>query len=424
MSEAIYSKASFKTQDANFRIEIIISDGMWYDFIKWRKLSKVTEEELSIWIEKKLGTGELLQSDTGARSYRYPHESILKFYKEHELDVKAQLVDFLFPPRIWGGLTETEGFLNAPLREIGIVSFVCIPRVAEEVAVALKGIARVREDQPGSYRAYGLSSPYIKDVITNVFDRHPEIDIGKVYSRAESHRREMVDFNREFGSRIVEFYTKFGKALARREKETIQIFLPDPEDQRSQMIMWVITAIEKFNESASVPFSGYLNSVLKRWPYDLPLQFLGKDLSEFQRKKSKALTKLRIDTCEEERSFTAKEISDEMNISIEEFADLEDKNKTWGRAQNATTITWGETSDEKESTSIMGDGNLSDNETDFILASDLSFAVIDTALSTGLYLDALAIIGQIDASEMDKAKLGMLSKEFVVELGTVLNLKK
>ena len=31
---------------------------------------------------------------------------------------------------------------------------------------------------------------------------------------------------------------EFGKSLAKKEKETIQIFLPDYEDQRSQMVMY------------------------------------------------------------------------------------------------------------------------------------------------------------------------------------------
>lgn len=420
MLPSLYTRASLKKESATFRIEAIISDGMWYSFSKWKRLAQVADEELQEWIDSSLESGDLIQSKTGAKSFRVGHEYIKGWHREHGAPDNMQLLDFLFPPRIWGGMTEIEGFLEAPLREIGIVSFICASHVAEEVIEALRGIARVRVDQKGNYKAYGLSAGYIKEIIQGIFAKHPTMDTDKIYSRNESKRREMVDFSSAYANSIVHFYVEFGKSLAKKEKETIQIFLPDYEDQRSQMVMWVITAIEKFDESASVPFSGYLDSVLKRWPYDLPMLFLGKDLSSFQRERSRALTRLREKAGDEDgtTSFSAKAISEEMGLDSFEFTDLEESHKAWLRSQTATTLTWGETAEEKSSTNVMEP--LETAESDLELASKISEAIISAALKTGLYDDALVTASQIDLHDIDMRKLAELSQEFVVALGKQL----
>lgn len=418
MSPAVYSKATLKKESVQFRIEAIVSDGMWYSFEKWKRLAQVTENELTSWITEAMADGRLIQSETGAKSYRVGHEFIKEWYIENRLpDGTIQLLDFLFPPRIWGGMTEVEGFLEAPLRDICIVSFICSSHVADEITEALKGVARVRIDRRGDYKAYGLSVPYIKKIIQGIFETHHEAHTGRIYSRNEFKRREMVDFSRSYVDSIVDFYVDFGKSLAKKQKETIQIFLPDYEDQRSQMVMWVITAIEKFDESASVPFSGYLDSVLKRWPYDLATDYLGKDLSAFQRERSRALARLRVshNDTEGKRTFTNKELAEEIGLSNSEFTDLEESHKAWMRSQTATTLTWGETSEERSAIDVMEPTETA--LSNFELANQISYAIVEAALRTGLYDDALITISQLDLHEIDMKKMGQLSMDFVVALG-------
>lgn len=420
-STALYTPAQLKEQPVDFRIGAIISDGMWYSSAKWRKYAQVTEAELNAWIDEKLASGKLIQADTGAKSYRFDLDMIKDWYQEQDIKLGVQLIESLFPPRIWAGKTETEGFLEAPLREIGIVTFTCASSVAREVTEALRGYARVREESAGSYKAYGLSAYVIKSIVAEIFEKHSAVDVGKLYSRSESKRREIVDFGEEFSVGIVKFYTTFGKSLTKKVSETISIFIPDEEDQRAQMLLWVIMAIEKFDGDAAVPFSGYLNSVLKRWPFDLPLASLGKDLSVFQRERSKAINQLKSESEDEtKQTFPAQLIADRMNVSIEEFADLEEKHKAWVRSQNATTLTWGDTADERASENIAPFGEGEATESDIELANELSLAALTVGLRAGKFEEALILISQIDTSSMDEEKIGTLSVEFTNELGRVL----
>lgn len=420
---ALFTKESLKKQSTDFRIGAVISDGMWYSLPKWRKLSKVTEEEINEWIDKKIEEGVLLQSPTGAKSYRFPLESIYEWYYEQDLKLGVQLIDSIFPPRIWDGMTETEGFLSATLRKIGIVSFSCTSEIAAEVSQALKGIAKIRETDPGRYKAYCLSSSYVKEIIEDILKKYEPLPANrKIYSRAESNRREMVDFTPEFSHGLVVFYKQFAKTLVKSNSDTIQIFIPDPEDQESQILIWVITAIEKFDESASVPFSGYLNNVLNRWPFDLPSNHLGKELSLFQRNRSRAISAMKK-RFGDEKNFTNTEIATEMDIEQIKFNDLEEKHRVWTRSRNTTTLTWDENSDEKSIESNVSGNFTGSSASDIALANKLSQSVIQTALNTGLYEDAFSIISQIDISEINISKIQSISEPFIQELGFVLGVE-
>ena len=415
-----FTKDTLKDEPVDFRIGAIISDGMWYSLPKWRKLARVTEAEINDWIDDHLADGSLLQSATGAKSYRFPFESIYRWYDAHGLDVQGQLVDFVFPPRIWDGMTETEGFLSVPLREIGIVSFSASNSAAIEVIQALRGVAKVREFEPGRYKAYCMNASYARTIIEDELLRINEDSGRKMYSRSEAKRREMADFTTEFANGLVMFYKEFGKTLVKKEMDTIRIFLPEVEDQDSQILMWVLTAIEKFDESTSVPFSGYLNSVLRRWPYDLPAMHLGKDLSSFQRQRSRAVTALREETGA--ANFSNTQLASHMELDQSKFDDLEEKHMFWTKKQNATTLTWEENADEKQVRSSLMGGN-ENTATDVHLANKLSYAVVQAALNTEQYDDAFSIISQIDISEINMGKIRAVSETFIQELGCIIGVE-
>lgn len=417
------TKKTIKDHPADFRIEVIIADGMWYSLPKWRKLARVTEAEIDAWVERNLNGGRLIQSPTGAKSYRYHTEAVLAWHEEHGLEVGDQLLDFIFPARIWDGKTEVEGFLEAPLRELGVVTFECTSPVAREVAEALKGVARVRESDPGRYKAYALSADYVKPIIQDIFAKHTVAEASRIYSRGSSKRRELVDFSENFAHHLISFYRTFAKTLVKREMETIKIYIPEVQDQESQIISWVFTAIEKFDEASSVPFSGYLNSVLRRWPYDLPYLHLGRDLSFFQRDRAKALARLRAEAGDHETVFSASALAKEMGMTISAFTDLEEKHNVWMKTKNAASLTWDENSEEKPGEAVMGSvGATSSSKSNAVQANRLSVALVATALKTGEHEAAFTVISQMGSEELDLERLRTASPSFILELGAHLGL--
>lgn len=421
---SIFTRKTFQAQPARFRIEAIISDGMWYSIPKWRNLAKVTEEELRDWIDEALDKGKLIQSETGAKSYRLPLEEIYAWYGKHGFSLEEQLLDFLFPPRIWDGKTEVEGFLEAPLREIGVVSFSSNNSVAEKITDALRGIARVREFEPGRYKAYSLSSTIVRDIVKDIIADHRESEAeSRVSPRSAAKRRELVDFSPTFADGLVEFYRNFAKSLVKSKMDTIRIYLPDPEDQESQITIWVLTAIEKFDESSAVPFSGYFNSSLQYWPYDLPAMHLGKELSSFQRSRSKAINALRAELGDDVENFTNQQIAEVIGMDIIKYNDLEERHKVWMRTRTATTLNWDESTDEKLiKTNLAGDLADRSGETDIELAHKLSVAIVKTALKTQKFDCAFALMSQVDAPELSIETIQSVDEDFITELGLNMGL--
>lgn len=415
MIKSLYSKEEFKKQPEDFRIGAIISDGMWYSFTKWQKYARVNEEVLQEWIDEHLKDGSIIKYSEDASSYRMDTEHVLQWYKDHDITPGDQIVDFVFPARIWDGQTETDGLIDAPLREIGMVTFTCSKEVAQRCIDRLKGMARVRQDSPNTYKAYCLDAQSVKRIVSDVFSSSRSADFEKVYSRNVSKRRELADLNPVFREGIVSFYKDFGKTLVKPAQETLKIFLPNPEDQEVQILIWVIMAIEKFDSSSPVPFSGYLSSVLTRWPYDLPDTFLGKELSAFQRKKSSAIKALKKKTGKE--YFDSTTISQEMGLSMEDYLSLDNRNKLWAEINNATSITWSETGEEKSAYApeFISDGH--QPKTNIDQAHRLSKAIIKAAVDTENFEDALFLISKMDANNADLSYVNDLDKAFIASLG-------
>lgn len=425
--ESIFTKKTLYKKPERFRIEAIASDGMWYSIGKWRKMARVDESTLKSYIDEALADGTIVRSPTGAQSYRMPVESIAAWYEENgfSLTSDVQLLDFVFPPRIWDGITEPEGFLQAPVREVAMVSFVAIPEIAHKVADELRGIARVREEETGKYKAYGLNATYIKDIVSQVIERENSRyergrePFSKVYSRQVSTRREMVDFGAEFAKQLVLFYRNFGKSLVKSSSKTIDIFIPNPEEQDAQILTWVLEAIEKFDESASVPFSGYLDTVLKRWPYNLPGEYLGKELSVFQKGRARAISELKADSGEDEKSFSNQEIAEKMGVDMEYFADLEEKHRAWVGVKNAESLVWDNRNEEKQpsenfSSSTSPQSTPISNKR---VCSSISRAAIEAALETGDFADCWRVTHFIDSGEKQGQVISSLSPRYVSRLG-------
>lgn len=420
MKKPLLDKDSFRKQSPDFRIGAVISDGMWYNQKKWKKKSKATDSEISEWVDEHLKDGSLLKSDTNDASYRFPLKSIKNWYKEYNIQLGTQLVDFTFPPRIWDEQTEVEGFLKAPLREIGIVTFNCSKNVMEKIKENLLGAALIREIEPGKYKAYCLSSDYAKGIIKNTMSEFNESDTGKIYARSRSNRRELVDFSPAFSKNIIVFYKDFAKRLVENEMDTIRIFIPEKFDQESQIMMWVIEALEKYDEKAAVPFSGYLNSVLKRWPYNLPYLNFGKDLSTFQRDRSKVIKQLKSN----KEIVTNEKIAQLMNMDIDTFRRFDEKNNVWKSTKSATSLIWEDDSSEEKVGQNIFVSKRDDNQdsVNILRANKMSYAIIKSALESEDYEGAFSVIAQMDSNEIDVSKLKDLSDIFIQSLGMNLGL--
>lgn len=406
-------KQKFEERPDNWRIEAVIHDGNWYDFNKWRRVSKVKKEKLQEWIDQ--NEDYLIKSDEG--SYRVSYDKIIAWYEENDLDLEEQIVPNNYPPKLWYGTTETDMFLSAPRRRVGTVSFLVEDdEILNKCRNILRGTAKIYPDKQGRYKAHGLSAVHIKQLLSKGLTRE-EFESLEVKTRAVLRQRELSDFPTLWVEEALDFYVNnFAKIQLRSVASTISIYLPDPSDVQSQTVLWVITAMKKFDETASVPFSGYLSNVLRHWPYDLPDEHLGKELADFQRQRKRAIDEAQANGYEG-KDVPVDVLASIMDITVEEYMKLNNEHETWLMERNATTLTWEDSANEKGGT-LVGDNERVKADREKL--SIMSKSVIEAAIDTHDWDSAYKVIESIDNDVIDENLHQSLSKEFTVEFSNHL----
>lgn len=399
-------RENFNSQSDEWRIQAVIHDGNWYDFNKWKRVAKVKSEVLDDWIKK--NEDSLISSELG--SYRVGYEKIMEWYKKEDLDIEESLVPSNFPPKLWGKTTETDVFLAAPRRRVGTVSFIAENKeMLDKCENILKGTAKIMPDEAGRHKAHGLSAVHIKNLLSKGLTEK-EFESLQIKTRAVIMQRELLDLPLDWLEEALDFYANtFAPTVLRSSMSTISIYLPDRHDIHSQTMIWVITAMKKFNEDASVPFSGYLSNVLRHWPYDLPDEHLGKELSKFQRERKKAIDQAEEENLNIEGNVPIEIIAEIMGITLKEYVELNSEHENWLAEKNATTLTWEDSSNEKKGTHVGQTHTVKSNASDL---SRMSIATVKAAVDSEDWDSAYKLISQVDSNDVDLNLASSLSKKF------------
>ena len=400
-------RKKFNAKDELWRIEAVIHDGNWYDFDKWKRVAKVKDEQTLLdYIEANQDI--LIKSEQD--SYRVGYDEIVRWYAQEGLDTKESIVPNNFPPKLWGNTTETDVFLNAPRRRAGTVSFQAdsdeILKRCEEI---LKGTGKIMPDVGGRHRAFGLSAAHMKNLLSKGLTES-EFESLDLKTRSILLQRELVDLPSDWLAEALTFYANtFAPSILKSSMSTISIYLPDRHDIHSQIVIWVITAMKKFNEDASVPFSGYLSSVLRHWPYDLPNEYLGKDLAKFQRDKKRAIDEAQSGEYEGQE-VPVEVLMDIMKMDKKEYLGLNSEHENWLATKNATTLTWEDSANEKKG-ELLGQGNSS--EVDYSTLAKISLAAVKAGVDTADWDSTEYLISNIDESDIPAEISEVLSPEYL-----------
>lgn len=396
----------FAKRDPTWRIEAVIHDGSWYTVRKWAKLSKVKDNDIHEWIENNKEKTDLIHMND---SYRLGYDEIMRWYDDQpDIELDDRLVPNNFPPKIWDGQTEAEALINVPKRQVTEVSLTPNTKeLKEKCQDILRGTAILRLYKHGSYRACGLSRKFIISKLQRGLTRE-EFEIVNPGRKTIMHYRELSDFSEEFLENALKFYVPFAKTLLRSRMSTLKIYLPTQGDIDMQVAIWIMTALRKFDEQQPVPFSGYLSRVLSFWPYDLPDEILGKELSTFQRNKRKIMNKWIHETGDSH--MPDDEIISRMKIDKDTYLRLTKEYQSWLYEHNATQLTWENSSNEKMSDYIWDENEDSHNSE---LSHKIAIGLMDAALKTENFSEAFKIINTLGSvSEEDYASLQNINNDF------------
>lgn len=403
-----------------WRVNAVIHDGNWYDLKKWARVAKVKPDVVEAWIEENKDI-LVLSNDSDYPSYRVEHDEIVRWYEAEGLGTDDMIIPRNFPPKLWGGMTESEAFRDAPRRRTGVITItIDDDEVMERVQRCTRGVATMYPDKKNRHKLYSLSATVIKRALIQEFSSD-EIALMNMKSRTMLMLRELIDFDASWLDGAFTFYLQYAETVIPAvAKETMEIYIPDRSERESQVITWVIEAMKKFDETKGVPFSGYLDAVLSRWPYNLPVDVLGKELSDYQRIKRRTIDQMKIDRGVDHEDFDDREIAELMELSYEKYLELSSENETWMRVRNATALTWDETANEKAGVSVVDEVTADVNHD---VLSDITRATILATLSTSDYDSGFAIIDKISANDIENPFSDEISEEFLevfkVELSVI-----
>lgn len=385
----------FKNYPSEFRVAAVIHDGQWYDPKKWAKMAYCKVQDVMQYIEE---NQDVLIENKG--SYRVGYNEVINWYNENNLDIAKPLVPNNFIPKVWAGKTEVEHFINNPKKVVNTLLIMTDDKgLLNKIKTLLKGYAIFKENSKyDKLWVYTISTQYIIDYLKRQLTQNEFAQI-KIRIRSNVEWRDVAEFDPVFLQEMLTFYLAYSRGLLKNHKTTIEMYIPYEEDRDAQIQEWVVNAIRKYNVNNSVPFSGYLNSVLQRWPYDLPNMELGTELASFQRERARARSKL-VGKYEDE-TVDEEEIRVLTKYSKEDYYRLLEEHLDWLKFRNATPLNWDDQSQEKNGKPLFSSAFVKDPPKEF--SNKLSYSLLKAAEQSGDYSSFCKVLesSKVDLESLD-----------------------
>lgn len=389
-----YNKSKFGKQSKDYRISAVISDGQWYTKDKWAKVAKVKEEDIEEWLENNQDT--IIISEHG--SIRRSGKHCIEWYESMGIPLEAEIIPNNYPVRIVNGKTETEYFEDNPSIYISTVNVTYeeIP-LLQKIKNAVRGCGYINEEE-GEVIISCLEPRYVRDRIKMSLTAKEEEKIT-IRTRQGYRRRDISRFDSDFLVYMYDFYLPYCKNILKGHRQTLDMFLPTKEDENMQILEWLYKAMERFDETVSTPFSGYLAGVLRFWPYDLPDTSMGKEISQFQREKRKLLEKLGHTT---DKEHTDEELAEMLGRTVEDYRRLSMEYAQWESMNKAS-----------DSITSLSQKSVEEKNIQRLEQSNkISRVVLEIIRDHGMLEDSRKILSAIEEGSEDMSVIADLSEEY------------
>lgn len=309
-----------------------LADGQWCTTQKIsRRCGKLFNKDVTA-IEKSLQDlaedGILLTGEN--KSYRFSTDHLEPWRSYRDISTSGK--NDLTSPRYFGGILEDDGWTQAPLRNHDLVHF----RVAGDIScygiqkrIGLGGI--VRQDTDGLIRVSALDGEDIYNAIKE-WEEQENVGISGMRWDKNVRRRDLMDLPPQFVSELCAFYGSFAHTLLRKSMTSVRKHISDPDDIQQQIFIWIIDAIQRYDEQKSVPFAAYLHSSLQRWVHDLNRKSYGRAAADSELKYSRAIASF---TTEFGRKPTDEELANALGETV---ATVREKMLTISRVNNLRSV--------------------------------------------------------------------------------------
>lgn len=217
------------------------------------------------------------------------------------LRVWRQITDFdkkntpRYTPRFFGGILEDDGWLLAPLENYDLIHFRVKGNISNnEIKNIVGENVNVTRGEDGLYRIFVKNNGVeVYETVKNATDDNGNTVFTGVRLEENIKRREMSDLPKRYASELCAYYGNFAKILLRPNMSSITKHISDPDDIQQQIYLWVIDAIQRYDDTTSIPFAAYLGKMLGKWVFNLNRQSFGRNIADTELKHSRAINSFR-----------------------------------------------------------------------------------------------------------------------------------
>lgn len=291
-----------------------MSDGQWHPLTKIRQRNLrnfASRDALSRALDEGVRRGVFISGSNS--SYRMTRSELEHWRAERDLPISQNSRD-TNAPRYFGGILEDDGWLLAPLRQIDVVHFHAGESAAERVKeiIGLNGI--VLHNFEGLVRVFAMDGSFAYNMLKDATAEDPNLDISGIRIDRSVKRRELCDLPDTFVYDLCEFYGSFAYALLRQSMSSVRKHIADRDDVQQQIYLWIIDAIQRYDEQTSIPFAAYLHSAINRWVHDLSRKSFGRAVADSELQLSRARASFQT---EHNRKPTLEELAEVLGESVE-----------------------------------------------------------------------------------------------------------
>lgn len=310
-----------------------LSDGQWHAYSKINRKSLKhfgSEESLRKTLDSLSKEGVLLAGNNESYRFRLPYLEMWRDERGHNSSGQSRLA----APRYFGGVLEDDGWLLAPLRTFDLVHFRAVGAVTPEVIqerIGLLGVAS--QDEDGLLRISTMNGDLVYKIIKQWAEEEPSLEICGVRSDSPVRRRELEDLPKRYVEDLCVFYGSFAHTLLRKHMSSVYKHINERDDVQQRIYMWIIDAIQRYDDTTSIPFAAYLASMLRRWVFDLNRKSYGRAAADNELKFARAVNAFEA---EHGRRPTTPELAD---ILGEDIATTREKSASIALVNNLRTVT-------------------------------------------------------------------------------------
>lgn len=289
-----------------------LSDGQWHPEYKIKK--EVGNTKVLPLLEKLHEQGVLIAGSNN--SFRMNGENLRLWRQITDFEKKNTA---RYTPRFFGNILEDDGWLLAPLQNNDLIHFRVKGNISDKAIDALLGDnVTITRSEDGLYRVFTKTGGQeVYTLVKNYTDENGVNVFSGVRLEENIKRRDLKDLPQRYISDLCVYYGNFAKVLLRPNMTSITKHISDPDDIQQQIYVWVIDAVQRYDNSTSIPFAAYLGKMLGKWVFNLNRQSFGRNIADVELKHSRAITAFRN---ENDREPSLEELADVLGEDVKTIA--------------------------------------------------------------------------------------------------------